>query len=60
MKNIIFNLFDTYDTYEEIIDALRSLETNNEITEEEYNNILTNYNDYLNEYNNLKEIKIYE
>lgn len=43
LKDLIDELYEEYDTCGEIIDALRSLESNKEITKEEYDFILENY-----------------
>ena len=43
LRKLIGELYEEYDTCEEIIDALRSLESNKEITKEEYDFILEHY-----------------
>lgn len=43
LRKMIGELYEEYDTCEEIIDALRSLESNKEITKEEYDFILEHY-----------------
>lgn len=50
LKELLFDLFDTYEECEDIIDSLRSLASNNEITEQEYDIILDNYDKWLAEY----------
>lgn len=43
LRKLIGELYEEYDICEEIIDALRSLESNKEITKEEYDFILGHY-----------------
>ena len=50
LKNILFKLFMTHDYYEEIINDLRNLESEKEITEEDYDIILENYDEWLEEW----------
>lgn len=50
LKELLFDLFDSYEGCEDIIDSLRSLESGNEITEQEYDIILDNYEKWLAEY----------
>lgn len=57
LKNILEDLFNEYEFYEDIINALRSLNTENEITNEEYDYILTNYESWLNEWLSKKDNK---
>ena len=42
LKELLFDLFDNYEEYEDIRDSLRSLASDNEITEQEYDIILDN------------------
>ena len=50
LKELLFDLFDNYKEYEDIRDSLRSLASDNEITEQEYDIILDNYDKWLAEY----------
>lgn len=50
LKRLLYNLFNNYDEYEDIRDCLRSLESNNKITKQEYNIILDNYDKWLTDY----------
>lgn len=50
LKELLFDLFDNYEEYEGIRDSLRSLASDNEITEQEYDIILDNYDKWLAEY----------
>lgn len=50
LKELLFDLFDNYEEYEDIRDSLRSLASDNEITEQEYDIILNNYDKWLAEY----------
>lgn len=50
LKELLFDLFDTYEECEDIINSLRNLESNNKITEQEYDIILDNYDKWLAEY----------
>lgn len=50
LKELLFDLFDNYKEYEDIRDSLRSLASDNEITEQEYDIILDNYDKWLEEY----------
>lgn len=52
LKNILFDLFSQYEDVEDIIDALRSLNSCNEITDNEYDIIMENYENWLQEYEN--------
>ena len=52
LKNMLFNLFYEYELYEDIISALRSYNSDGEITSEEYDIIQTNYDKWLEEYLN--------
>lgn len=53
-KKLMFDLFSEYNDYYEIIDALRSLESEREISEAEYDYILINWDRFLNEYEQLE------
>lgn len=48
----LFDLFDEYEEYDDIINNLRSLLSNGDITNDEYNTILSNYDEYLKEWEN--------
>lgn len=50
LKYLLFDLFNTYNYNDEIIDALRSLVSSNEITVDAYNELMFNYNNYLDEW----------
>lgn len=54
LKKTLFDLFNVYENVEDIINALRSLKTENKITNEDYDNILLNYNEWLNEWKSVK------
>ena len=51
LKELVFDLFEKYEDYEDIINGIRSLVSENEITDSDYNFILDNYNDLCREYN---------
>lgn len=53
LKELLFDTFERHDTYEDIIDEIRSVHSCNDITDEEYNFILKNYDTWLDEW--LKE-----
>lgn len=57
LKDILFDLFDSYENVEDIIESLRSLESENEITEEEYDEIMINFDLWLKEYEQQEESK---
>ena len=50
LKELVFDLFDKYEDYEDIINGIRSLVSENEITDSDYNFILDNYCDLYKEY----------
>ena len=50
LKIILYDLFETYEDCEDIIDALRSLNTEKVITNKEYNFIMANYEQWLKEW----------
>ena len=52
LKKILFDELDCYEDYDDIIDSIRSYESNGDITEEEYDIILDNYDEWLEEWNN--------
>jgi hypothetical protein len=54
LEDTLFDLFESYENYEDIIDSLRSLNSLGEITDDEYNEILTNYDEELNKWLDLK------
>ena len=51
LKEIVFDLLDTYEEYEDIIEGIRSLASDNEITDSDYDFILDNYDIWCEEYN---------
>lgn len=53
-KKLMFNLFNEYDDCDEITNALRSLESEKEISEAEYDYILINWDRFLNEYEQME------
>ncbi len=57
LKEIAFNLFEKYEDYEDIINDLRSLNSEKIISNEEYNTILENYNSWLKEYIESERVK---
>lgn len=54
-KKLLFNIFDDYEEYNDIIDSVRSYHSNREITDEEYDYILENYDNLLNEWYSKKD-----
>lgn len=52
LKEILFSLFSQYENVEDIIDALRSLNSCKEITDNDYDVIMENYEKWLQEYEN--------
>lgn len=52
LKNILFELFDYYDDYYDIIDCLRSFNSDNVLSKKDYDVILENYDKWLKEYEN--------
>ena len=50
LKSILYNMFDDYEEVDDIISNLRSLESDNEITSDEYDEIMDNYDSWLTEY----------
>ena len=58
LKNILYDLFEQYEWCEDIIDTLRNLNTEKEISDEEYDFIMANYEEWLKEWEekNKKEI----
>ena len=46
-KEVLQNLAEDYDDCDDMIDALRSLEAEEEITSEEYDYIIANWDDLL-------------
>lgn len=50
LKEILFDLFNQYEDAEDIIEDLRSLNTCEEITDNEYDVIMKNYEKWLQEY----------
>lgn len=49
IKDILIDLFKTYTECDDIIEALRSLETEKEITAEEYDYAIKHYDEILKE-----------
>ena len=49
IRDILIDLFKTYTECDDIIEALRSLETEKEITEEEYDYAIKHYDEILKE-----------
>lgn len=52
IKEIMFDLFDTYEESEQILDALRSLASGGDITEEEYDYCTNNWEELLVQWEN--------
>lgn len=52
--NIMFDLFDKYEECDDIRDALRSLNSEGEVSEEEYAFAMLNWDDLLNKYEKTK------
>lgn len=50
IKDEMFNLFDSYENCEDIIDDLRSQESNGTITERQYDYAMENWESILNEW----------
>ena len=50
LEELLYDLFNSYEDYEDIINALRNLESEKEITGKEYNIILKNYDKWLKKY----------
>lgn len=50
LKQLMFELFDMYDDYDDIKNAIRSLYSDQEISDDEYDTCLTQWEDYLIEY----------
>lgn len=57
LKEILFDLFNQYENVEDIIEDLRSLNTCEEITDNEYDVIMKNYEKWLQEYEKLEKEK---
>lgn len=51
IKEIVFDLLDTYEDYEDIIENIRSLVSCGELNDNDYDYILDNYDRLLEEYN---------
>ena len=47
IKELFLNIAKQYDTADEILQALRSLQSCKEISENEYNTIISNWEDFL-------------
>lgn len=56
LKDIVFDLFDTYEEYEDIINDIRSLVSSGELNDNDYDYILENYDRFLEEYNLAKNV----
>lgn len=50
LKIILYDCFENYEDCEEIIDKLRSLNTEQVISDEEYNFIMAHYEEWLEEW----------
>lgn len=50
IKDEMFNLFDSYENYEDIINDLREQESNGNITERQYDYAMENWGNILNEW----------
>lgn len=50
IKSILLDLWEEHELYVNIVQDLRSLQTNQELTEEEYNYIIQNYDSLLDKY----------
>lgn len=50
LKEILFDEFNTWEDYENIIEDLRSLNSCGELSNEEYDIILENYENWLKEW----------
>lgn len=55
VKELLFDLFDRYDTYEEIIADFRSLASEGEVTDQEYDYCLAHWDDLLEEWEGGKD-----
>ena len=54
LKNILYDLFEQYEWCEDIINELRNLNTENVISDEEYDFIMANYEQWLKEWEERK------
>ena len=52
IKNLLFELFEEFEECEDIINALRSLHSAHEITSKDYDTIIKNYDQLLEEWLN--------
>lgn len=52
IKTIIFDLFNKYDDYDTIIEALRSMNSCGEVLDSEYDAALDNWDNWLAEWEN--------
>lgn len=50
LKAILFDLFDQYEEADDIVESLRSLNSCNNINDNEYDTIMENYEQWLQEY----------
>lgn len=57
LKEMLFDLFEQYEDYESIKECVRSYHSSYFITDEDYNTILENYDNWLREYENQNVIK---
>jgi hypothetical protein len=55
LKTILYDLFAEYEDCEDIIDALRNLNTEKVITNKEYNFIMANYEQWLKEWEKINK-----
>ncbi|MDA3053248.1 hypothetical protein OFO01_07210 [Campylobacter sp. JMF_01 NE2] len=49
-KDYLFDLFEEFDDYDPIKDRLRSLNSNNDLNDDEYDFCMENYENYLDEW----------
>ena len=54
MKQIMFNLFDEYEEYDDIIDALRDMNCYDQVSDEEYDYCLEHWDEMLEQWTNRK------
>ena len=50
LKAILFDLFDQYEEADDIVESLRSLNSCDNINDNEYDTIMANYEQWLQEY----------
>lgn len=54
LKEIMYPLFDMYEDYYDIKEALRSMHSNDDISEEEYDKCLEHWDDLLSQWERSK------